>query len=703
MAQRARRFTGEAGDALVHGQAEQGGAHVHRQQRAGQRRSARVAVGGQRQRHAGRTQRGDRRQGGIAGEIEGTGQQHGDGAGGGHRGDAGIVQMFDMVGRQCTEAGRQFGAMLVAQLLGVDLHRQPVGARRFEDLPRLRRREGDVLAEHVHRFGQAFGGDGRNHHVAHLVGVFLRLAAWRNRVCAEEGGHHVDPAFLAQRARHLQLLAFVGQGQAVAGLDLDRGHAFGTHRQQARPAFAGQLFRGGSTGGAHGGDDAAAGTGDLGIADALQALLEFVGAVAGVDQVGVAVDQAGRDPAAFAVDAGGRLQVGIAAGRADVDDAAVGAGQDAIADDTQPFAIEGDQVDVGPEGIDVHGIHNAAVLICLYNIGVHFGLSSHVRFAFPAQFPCRPRPAGRRLGPRCPPAGAGRPHRGDQHGAGRPAGDTRVGILVPGLPNLHSHAFQRGMAGLTEIGGGDGDSFWSWRELMYRFLAHLRPDAVQAIAAQAYMEMLESGFTRVGEFHYLHHDADGRAYANRAEMSARIAAAADQTGIGLTLLPVFYAHADFGGAAPNPAQRRLIHDVDGFAQLLEAAKPALAALPDAVLGIAPHSLRAVTGEELSALLPLTDGPVHIHIAEQVREVEACLAWSGQRPVQWLYDHAPVDARWCLVHATHITDDERAPSWPARPWPACARSPRPTWATACSRCRRSRARAGASASAPIPMC
>jgi len=244
-------------------------------------------------------------------------------------------------------------------------------------------------------------------------------------------------------------------------------------------------------------------------------------------------------------------------------------------------------------------------------------------------------------------------------GQGAQDGDTRVGLLLPGLPNLHSHAFQRGMAGLTEIGGGDGDSFWSWRELMYRFLAHLRPDAVQAIAAQAYMEMLESGFTRVGEFHYLHHQADGQPYALRAEMSARIAAAAAQTGIGLTLLPVFYAHADFGGAPPNPAQRRLIHDVDGFGRLLEGAKTALSTLPDAVLGIAPHSLRAVTGEELDALLPLTTGPVHIHIAEQVREVEACLAWSGQRPVQWLYEHAAVDARWCLVHATHITDAERA--------------------------------------------
>jgi len=242
-------------------------------------------------------------------------------------------------------------------------------------------------------------------------------------------------------------------------------------------------------------------------------------------------------------------------------------------------------------------------------------------------------------------------------GQGAQDGDTRVGLLLPGLPNLHSHAFQRGMAGLTEIGGGDGDSFWSWRELMYRFLAHLRPEAVQAIAAQAYMEMLESGFTRVGEFHYLHHQADGQPHADPAEMSARIAAAAEQTGIGLTLLPVFYAHADFGGAPPNPAQRRLIHDVDGFARLLEGAKTALATLPDAVLGIAPHSLRAVTGEELDALLPLTTGPVHIHIAEQVREVEACLAWSGQRPVHWLLEHAPVDTRWCLVHATHLDQDE----------------------------------------------
>ncbi len=241
-------------------------------------------------------------------------------------------------------------------------------------------------------------------------------------------------------------------------------------------------------------------------------------------------------------------------------------------------------------------------------------------------------------------------------------GDRHLAIAVPGLGNLHSHAFQRGMAGLTETlsdrqGGAGADSFWSWRELMYRFLERLDPDSFQAIAEQAYVEMLEAGFTRVGEFHYLHRAPDGGAYADPAEMAARVAAAAQASGIGLTLLPVFYAHADFGGAPPNPSQRRLLHDLDGFAALLEASARALRPLGDAVLGLAPHSLRAVTGEELAALLPLTDGPVHIHVAEQLREVEACLAWSGQRPVAWLYAHAPVDARWCLVHATHVVPAE----------------------------------------------
>ncbi|RBF89902.1 formimidoylglutamate deiminase, partial [Xanthomonas oryzae pv. oryzae] len=160
-------------------------------------------------------------------------------------------------------------------------------------------------------------------------------------------------------------------------------------------------------------------------------------------------------------------------------------------------------------------------------------------------------------------------------------------------------AFQRGMAGLTEVGGRSGDSFWSWRELMYRFVDRLDPDSLQAIAEQAYVEMLESGFTRVGEFHYLHHAVSGAPYAHAGEMSERIAAAAANTGIGLSLLPVFYAHSDFGGAAPSPAQRRLIHGIDGFARLLDDCRHSLKALPDAVLGLAPHSLRAVTPPQLA--------------------------------------------------------------------------------------------------------
>jgi formiminoglutamate deiminase len=195
---------------------------------------------------------------------------------------------------------------------------------------------------------------------------------------------------------------------------------------------------------------------------------------------------------------------------------------------------------------------------------------------------------------------------------------------------------------------------------MYRFLDRLTPEQVEAIAAQAYVEMLQEGFTRVGEFHYLHNAPDGRPYDNPAELAQRIAAAADATGIGLTLLPVFYAHGDFGGAAPMAGQRRFLNDLESFARLSEASRAAISGLTDANQGIAPHSLRAVTPQELDHLLILApEGPVHIHAAEQLREVEACLAWSGARPVQWLLDHHAVDRRWCLVHATHLDDDELA--------------------------------------------
>jgi formiminoglutamate deiminase len=194
---------------------------------------------------------------------------------------------------------------------------------------------------------------------------------------------------------------------------------------------------------------------------------------------------------------------------------------------------------------------------------------------------------------------------------------------------------------------------------MYRFVDRLAPADNAAIAAFAFAEMLEAGFTRVGELHYLHNDLGGGAYADPAEMAHGVVRAAAQTGIALTLLPVFYAHATFGGAPPAPGQRRFVHDLDGYARLLEASRTAAAALPDAVLGAAPHSLRAVTPDELAAVAAMTEGPLHIHAAEQVKEVEDCLAWSGARPVEWLLDHAEVGPRWCLVHATHVTPGETA--------------------------------------------
>jgi formimidoylglutamate deiminase len=234
--------------------------------------------------------------------------------------------------------------------------------------------------------------------------------------------------------------------------------------------------------------------------------------------------------------------------------------------------------------------------------------------------------------------------------------DERHAIAIPGLSNVHCHAFQRGMAGLAEHRSTNADNFWSWREVMYQFLDHLTPDDVEVIAAMAYAEMLESGYTRVGEFHYLHNDVSGARYDNPAEMASRIVAAATATGIGLTLLPVFYAHSNFGGVPPVHGQRRFLSTVESFGRLLEAST---AYLPtDANLGIAPHSLRAVTSDELRVVIAMHPrGPIHIHAAEQVKEVEASIAFSGARPVQWLLDNASVDQRWCLIHATHMTEME----------------------------------------------
>ncbi len=238
------------------------------------------------------------------------------------------------------------------------------------------------------------------------------------------------------------------------------------------------------------------------------------------------------------------------------------------------------------------------------------------------------------------------------------AGDERHAVGIPGLANVHSHAFQRGMAGLAETRGPTADSFWTWREVMYRFLDRITPEDLEALATLAFVEMLEGGFTRVGEFHYVHHDDDGTPYANPAELTERICSAAQTAGIGLTLLPSFYAHGGFGAQPPTLGQRRFVTTPEAFARLLEGAERAVRGLPGANVGVAPHSLRAVTADELRQIVALSGGrPIHIHAAEQTGEVEDCLAATGARPVEWLLEQFPLDRRWCLVHATHLTADE----------------------------------------------
>lgn len=247
-----------------------------------------------------------------------------------------------------------------------------------------------------------------------------------------------------------------------------------------------------------------------------------------------------------------------------------------------------------------------------------------------------------------------------------PASDTprAIGPVLPGMPNLHSHAFQRGFAGLTEFRSTRADSFWSWRELMYRFALRMSPEALEAIATQLYIEMLAAGYTTVCEFHYVHHQENGQPYADATEMMQALMRAASATGIGMTLLPVLYQSGGFGGKPAQADQRRFLSGTDAMLRLIDRLTTQCAASPDmnTRVGLAPHSLRAVPPDALRdavAGLHAIDptAPVHIHVAEQQREVEDCIAWSGQRPIAWLLDHMPVDARWCVIHATHMVESE----------------------------------------------
>jgi formimidoylglutamate deiminase len=238
-------------------------------------------------------------------------------------------------------------------------------------------------------------------------------------------------------------------------------------------------------------------------------------------------------------------------------------------------------------------------------------------------------------------------------------GDAAVDTLLPALANVHSHSFQRFMSGMTEHRSAGKDNFWSWRDLMYRFAGRMTPDDIEAVAAQVFMEMQEAGYASVGEFHYVHHQQGGAHYDDIAELSHRIFAAAANTGIGLTHLPVLYRYGGAGKAPLSDGQLRFGNSIDQFLKLFDAAQQQLAQLPDDCrMGIAPHSLRATSPEDLNAVLAAyKGGPVHIHIAEQTKEVDDVQAWLGAKPVEWLLNNFNIDANWCLIHATHMSESE----------------------------------------------
>ncbi len=242
------------------------------------------------------------------------------------------------------------------------------------------------------------------------------------------------------------------------------------------------------------------------------------------------------------------------------------------------------------------------------------------------------------------------------------------GPVIPGMPNCHSHAFQRAFAGYSEYrqydadGNPATDSFWSWRDIMYRFVANMSPDDLHAVAKFLYIEMLKAGYTCVAEFHYLHHQVGNVQYDDPAEMSHQVINAAEAAGIGMTHLPVLYTHAGFGELAPSSAQGRFIHQTEDYLRLLELLSSKYADRACFKLGIAPHSLRAASEQQLKQVIPFiramdTEAPIHIHIAEQQKEVEDCLAFYNQRPVEWLLNNHKVDEHWCLIHATHLTHSE----------------------------------------------
>ncbi len=230
--------------------------------------------------------------------------------------------------------------------------------------------------------------------------------------------------------------------------------------------------------------------------------------------------------------------------------------------------------------------------------------------------------------------------------------------VLPGLVNAHSHAFQRAFVGLAERRDSAHDDFWSWRDRMYGVALRITPEQLHAVACHLYAELLAGGYTHTCEFHYLHHAPDGTPYAEEATMCRALAQAAQDTGMGLTLLPVLYERAGFAQPQLRADQRRFATDVQRVLRLRDAVRGWR--LPGVAAGVAIHSLRAAAPasiRELALLCADDPGPIHIHVAEQMAEVRDCLAATGARPIQWLAAELPLDHRWQLVHATHATPQE----------------------------------------------
>ena len=475
------------------------------------------------------------------------------------------------------------GTMQVRKLIRVQLDRQPGRSRRREDARRLGRRERNAFAEGVDRIRKSFPRQHGDHRADRIdVAILVTLRLERERVGAQEGGCDLDRALAAEPARGTQHARLGVEIESIAGLDLDRRDALCDEPIKPRQTLRQEIILAGRACRSHGGEDAATLLRDVLVACPFQAQFELVGTVAGIDQMGVTIDETRRDPTAVERDPLGRVPATRQLShRAGEHDAPISRGDGARLARCKTFASrrEGCQTSVEPNPVEAHGRPLDAFAKSLHLIGEAAYCRARMQEAVVTSFlfdhallpdgwahNVRLDVANGMITRVAPSA----PRNGAEHVRG---------IALPGLPNVHCHSFQKGMAGLAERRGPDHDSFWTWRQVMYRFLAALTPEDVEAIAAYAYMEMLEAGFTAVGEFHYLHHDIDGRPYADIAEMAARIAAAAAQTCIGLTLLPSFYGYGGFGGSAPAAEHRRFLNDPERFLKIVARTREIATALP----------------------------------------------------------------------------------------------------------------------------